>query len=168
MVHYSFDNGETWDDVTPASGSNVNAIDFHDARSGHIVDGNKTVLATDDGSSWERIGIANANANFYGVDSDGEADVTVAGGGGVVWNWDGSRWRPGDTGDATLRDVEVDGTPGITVGSGGTVFRRSATDWQQEATPTGQNLTAVLRGADSGSSPDIAVGAGGTVIETTE
>lgn len=164
-MYYSFDNGETWDQATPASGSNINAVDFYDARSGHIVDGNKTVLATNDGASWERIGIADANNNFYGVDSDSASDVTVSGGGGTVWNWDGSQWCREDTGDAALRDIEVDDTRGLTVGGGGKVFRRNSTGWQQEAAPPDQNLKAVLRGTDFGYPYDIATGAGGTVIE---
>jgi hypothetical protein len=164
-MYYSFDNGETFDDVTPGSGSNINAVDFYDERSGHIVDGNKTAFYTNDGASWDRFGIANANTNFYGVDSDSATDVTVAAGGGVVWNWNGSQWRREDTGDASLQDIEVESVPGLTVGGGGKVFRRDNTGWHQEDTPTGQNLKAVLRGADFAYPYDIAVGAGGTVIE---
>ena len=72
-MYYSFENGasQTWDDVTPGSGSNINAVDFFDDRKGHIVDGNKTVFRTDDGETWDRIGLADANVNFYGVDSAG-------------------------------------------------------------------------------------------------
>jgi hypothetical protein len=159
-VYYSFDGGETFDEVTPASGSSINAIDFYDDRSGHIVDGNKTVLATNDGATWDKLGIADANVNFYGVDSDADDDVAVSGGGGMVWNWNGSQWRSEDTGDAGLRDVEVEGTPGLAVGGGGKVYRRDAKGWSQEATPIGDNLKAVLRG-----DVEVAVGAGGTVIE---
>ena len=157
-VYYSFDGGETFDDVTPASGSSINAIDFYDDRSGHIVDGNKTVLATNDGATWDKLGIADANVNLYAVDSDADDDVAVSGGGGMVWNWNGSQWRSEDTGDAGLRDVEVEGTPGLAVGGGGKVYRRDAKGWSQEATPIGDNLKAVLR-------VEVAVGAGGTVIE---
>lgn len=162
-IYYSFENGEpgTWDAVTPGSGSNVNAIDFHGPRSGHAVDGNKTVFVTDDGSTWETVGIADANYNFYGVDSDAADDVTVAGGGGTVYHWDGSQWVREDTGDASLRDVELAGERGLTVGSGGAVYRRDADGWTQEATPTGSNLRAVLD-ADG---LEVAVGSSGTVVE---
>ncbi|PSQ53323.1 hypothetical protein BRD20_03875 [Halobacteriales archaeon SW_8_65_20] len=159
-IYYSFDDGETFEDVTPASGSNVNAVDFHDDRAGHIVDGNETVLYTEDGATWNTLGIADANVNFYGVDSDGFDDVTVSGGGGVVWNWDGSEWRAEDTGDAGLRDIEVTDSSGLTVGGGGKMYRRGPEGWIQEPTPTGSNLKAVLRG-----DIEVAVGAGGTVIE---
>jgi hypothetical protein len=163
-IYYSFENGEqgTWEDVTPASGSNINAVDFYDDRQGHIVDGNKTVLHTQDGSTWDKIGLADANVNFYGVDSDGADDVWVSGGGGMIFHWDGVEWTPADTGDAGLRDIRVTGDDdaGLTVGGGGKVYARSGGELTQESTPTGQNLKAVVR-----ASPAIAVGAAGTVIE---
>jgi streptogramin lyase len=159
-IHYSFENGETgtWDSVTPGSGSEINAIDFHDSKSGHAVDGNQTVFVTGDGTSWDELGIADANYNLYGVDSDAADDVTVSGGGGTVYAWNGSEWTRADTGDAGLRDVEVDGD-GLTVGGGGAVFRLDG-EWTGESTPTGANLKAVVQ-AD----PAVAVGASGTVIE---
>jgi hypothetical protein len=163
-VYYSFEKGATgtWDSVTPGSGSNINAIDFYDPRKGHAVDGNQTVFSTGDGTRWEKMGIENADYNFYGVDSDGADEVTVSGGGGSVYNWNGSEWIREDTGDADLRDVEADGTPGLTVGGGGVVYRRSDTGWYQESSPTGENLKAVTQ---VGMRPEIAVGAGGTVLE---
>ena len=65
-IYYSFEDGETgtWNAVTPGSGANVNAIDFHGPRSGHSVDGNETVFVTDDSLTWEAVGIADANDNF--------------------------------------------------------------------------------------------------------
>ncbi|WP_199722688.1 hypothetical protein [Haloplanus aerogenes] len=157
------DDGEpgTWDAVTPGSDSNVNALDLHGPRSGHAVDGNKTVFVTDDGSTWKKVGIADANHNFYGVDSDATDDLTVVGGGGTAYHWNGSEWRREDTGDASLRDVERSGAHGLTVGGGGVVFRRDAGDWTQEATPTGSNLKAVV----DAEGVEIAVGAERTVIE---
>ncbi|MFB6305296.1 MAG: WD40/YVTN/BNR-like repeat-containing protein [Haloferacaceae archaeon] len=163
-MYYSFEDGEagTWDSVTPGSGSNLNAVDFYDDRKGHVVDGNKTVFHTQDGATWDAIGIADADVNFYGVDSDGADDVWVSGGGGTVFHWDGVEWTSADTGDASLRDVEVtdgDGA-GLTVGGGGKVYGYDGSEWVRESTPVGDNLKAVVRG-----SPDVAVGAGGTVIE---
>jgi len=160
-IYYSFDDGETgaWDSVTPGSGSNINALDFFGPRSGHAVDGNKTVFVTDDGSTYDKLGIADANNNFYGVDSDGDADVTVVGGGGTVFEWNGSEWIRTDLGDASLRDIEVTDDGSYTVGGGGAVFRREGGTWTQEATPVGDNLKAVADGPTP-----LAVGAGGTVI----
>ena len=163
-MYYSFENGRegTWEDVTPGGGSNINAVDFYGDRSGHIVDGNKSVFHTTDGETWNKIGLADANVNFYGVDSDGADDVWVSGGGGMIFHWDGAEWTPTDTGDAGLQDIDVDDgdTDGLTVGGGEKVYDLTLGSWEQEATPTGENLKAVVRG-----SPDIAVGAGGIVIE---
>jgi len=163
-LYYSFENGAagTWESVTPGSGSNLNAVDFYDDRGGHVVDGNKTVFHTGDGETWTKIGLADANVNFYGVDSDGADDVWVSGGGGMVFHWDGAEWTPADTGDASLRDVEVtDGDDdGLAVGGGGAVYDLTDGTWTREATPVGQNLKGVVRG-----SPDVAVGAGGTILE---
>ncbi|WEL20962.1 hypothetical protein [Halorhabdus sp. BNX81] len=161
-MYYSFENGEegSWEYVTPASGSNINAVDFYDEKSGHIVDGNKTVLHTQDGATWNKIGLADANVNFYGVDSDGPDDVWVSGGGGMVFHWDGVEWTPTDTGDAGLRDLEVADGEGLTVGGGGEVYDYDGSKWTADATPTGQNLKALVQG-----DPPIAVGAGGTIVE---
>jgi len=163
-MYFSFENGAegTWEYVTPGSGSTINAVDFFGARTGHIVDGNKTVFETDDGETWNKIGLADANVNFYGVDADGGDDVWVAGGGGMIFYWNGTEWTSTDTGDAGLQDIEVTGddSDGLAVGGGGKVYDLSDSAWTQQATPTGENLQAVVRGT-----PDIAVGAGGTVIE---
>lgn len=163
-IYYSFENGKsgTWNSTTPGSGAAINAVDVYDTRKGHAIDGNRTVFVTQDGETWDKRGIENADNTFFGVDSDGADDVTVAAGGGTVWNWDGSQWNREDTGDATLRDVDVSGTPGLTVGDGGNVFRRDETGWQQESTPTEENLEGVTTLSND---PEIAVGGGGTAIE---
>lgn len=163
-VFFSFDNGksQTWDSVKPGSGSSLQAIDFHGNKSGHVVDTNQKVFETDDGETWDAIGIGDAGVNFYGTDSDAANDVWVSGGNGKVFQWNGNQWMPNDLGDASLRDIEVtDGdTAGLTVGSGGNIFKLDGSSWQQQQTPTGSNLKAVVRG-----NPDIAVGASGTILE---
>jgi len=161
-IYYSFDNGRTgtWDQVTPGSGSEVNGIDFHGPRSGHAVDGNQTVFETSDGGVYEKLGIADANVNLYGVDSDAPDEVYVAGGNGTVYDWNGAEWTPTDLGDADLADIEVEGDAGLTVGGGGAVFGYDGSAWRQETTPTGANLAAVARGPT-----DLVVGASGTVLE---
>jgi len=159
-VYYSFDDGETWSAATPGSGSAINAVDFHGPVSGHVVDGNKTVFATTDGTTWEQVGIPDAGQNFYGVDGDAGDDVAVAGGGGTVYDYDGVEWEPQPAAGTGLRDVEAEDAAALAVGGSGGVFRRDADGWTAESTPTGENLKAVLFGG-----LEAAVGAGGTVIE---
>jgi len=161
-IYSSAANGATgtWDQATPGSGAAVQAIDFHGPTSGHAVDGNQTVFETSDGGVYEKIGIENANVNFYAVDSDGADSVHVAGGGGMVHDWDGAEWTPTDLGDASLRDIELADDSGYVVGGGGVLFGLDDGKWSQASTPTGANLNSVRRGET-----DIAVGAAGTVIE---
>lgn len=163
-AYYSFGDGDsgTWNSVTPGNGSELRAIDFFGPRSGALVDANQTVFNTSDGSTWSRIGIADANVSFYGVDADASDDAWVVGGGGTVYQWNGSQWSPNSIGEPTLRDIEVSGADdsGLAVGGSGAVFSHDGTEWTREDTPTGQNLQAVVRGDLS-----IAVGADGTVLE---
>ncbi|PSP94196.1 hypothetical protein BRC91_06760, partial [Halobacteriales archaeon QS_4_62_28] len=65
-----------------------------------------------------------------------------------------------DTGDADLRDIEVENGSGYTVGGGGKVYALSDGVWTEEQTPTGGNLSAVALG-----STDISVGASGVILE---
>jgi len=166
-VFYSFDNGksQTWTSVTPGSGSALKAIDFFNKKAGNLVDTNQKVFETDDGETWDAIGIGDAGVNFYGADSDAADDVWVSGGNGKVFNWNGNQWMPNDLGDASLRDIEVtDGdNAGLTVGGGGKIFKFDGNSWNQQQTPTGANLKAVVLG--NSNRPDIAVGASGTILE---
>jgi len=160
-VYRSFENGATgtWDSVTPGSGSAIQGVDFFGPRAGTVVDGNQSVFRTDDGETWDRVGVADADSSFYGVDADGPGDAWVAAGGGTILRRDGAAWRTTSTGDAALRDVEAEDGAGLAVGAGGAVYAYDGS-WTREQTPTGANLTAVVRG-----SPDVAVGASGTVLE---
>ena len=159
IVSYSFENGQSgkWNSVQVGQGDALTGIDFYDAKSGHVVNTNGSAFDTTDGSSYDRIGVPDANESFYGLDSDGATDVRVAAGGGVVYRYDGE-WSSTTIANATLRDIEVDGEDGYAVGESGRVFRYDG-DWSEESTETGQNLRAVDRG-----SPNVAVGDSSTVI----
>lgn len=159
-VLYSHDNGKTWSDVTPGSGSTIPAIDFRDDRKGHLCDTNGSVFATEDGETWEKIGIEDANVNYYGLESDGSDDVTIVGGNGIVREYDGASWGEENLGDKTLNGVYTTGTDvGAAVGDDGVVFEDPGT-WTQAETPTDENLKNVTY-----SDVTAAVGASGTIIE---
>ena len=160
MISYSFENGQSgeWNSVQVGQGYALSGIDFHEARAGHVVNTNGNAFATDDGTTYEKIGVADSNVSFYGVDSDGPADVWVAGGGGVVYHYDGA-WRKTVLGDPTLRDIEIDNRGGYTVGQSGRVFEYKGNSWREETTETGQNLRAIATGR-----PNVAVGDSSTVI----
>jgi hypothetical protein len=174
IVHYSFDNGQTWDYLKPGSGSTIPAIDFYDTMAGHVSDTNQTVIETTDGETWNKVGIDNVDENLYGLDSDGPEDVWVCGNRGMIFSYDGS-WSTTTVGDVVLRDIGVlaDDSDGYTVGSDGRVFRRQTGGWTEESTPTDEDLKGVVLDTPDSFDPgilndyfaDIAVGANGTVIE---
>jgi hypothetical protein len=168
-VYYSFENGATgtWNGVSVGQGAGIRAIDFHDARAGHLVNGNANVFATDDGSTWNGIGIADADVSLYGVDSNAADDVWVAAGAGTVYHYspdaEGTpQWVPETVGEPGLRDIEVTDGDGYAVGNSGAAFDLADGEWSRDETPTGQGLAAVVDQPDN----DIAVGASGTIVAT--
>ena len=159
IVSYSFDNGrsETWESVQIGQGNGLPGIDFYDVRSGHVLNTNASVFETTDGSTYERIGVPDADNSLYGIDSDGSNDVWAVGGGGTVQRYTG-RWERTDLGNLTLRDVDVEDGAGYTVGESGRVFEFTGT-WEEDTTETEQNLRGLALGA-----PNVAVGDSGTAI----
>ena len=159
-ISYSFNNGRsgTWDFVGVGQGDGFPAIDFYDERSGHVLNTNASVFETDDGTTYERIGIPDTDNSLYGIDSDGSDDVWAVGGGGSVWRYNGA-WRRTNLGNLALRDVEIEDESGYTVGESGRVFEYAAGSWNEDTTDTGQNLKGLVLG-----SPNVAVGASGIAI----
>jgi hypothetical protein len=169
QVYYSFENGATgtWNSVSVGQGAAIQAIDFHGVRAGHLVNGNANVFATDDGTTWNRIGIADADVSLYGVDSNASDEVWVAAGSGVVYTYatdgDGTpAWHRTKVGEPGQRDIEMSDGDGYSVGTAGSVFELSNGLWNNDETPTEQGLEGVVDQSDN----DIAVGASGTIIET--
>jgi len=167
-VHYSFENGATgtWNYVAVGQGAGIRAIDFHDVKAGHLVNGNANVFYTGDGTTWNKTGIADADVSLYGVDSNAKDDVWVAAGSGTVYHYtpdaEGTpKWFSTKVGEAGLRDIEVDDGDGYAVGNAGAVFDRENGSWSSDTTPNGQGLKAVVDQTN-----DIAVGASGTIIAT--
>jgi hypothetical protein len=160
-IYSSFDNGAegTWDNTTPGSGSAIQAIDFFGPRSGHAIDSNQTVFVTDDGGTYDKIGLADADVSLYGLDSDAFDDIWIAGGNGTVFEYVDTQWVSASTNDTQLQDIAVDRS-GVAVGGGGDIYVYDGQRWVSSPTPVGANLQAVLQG-----SVDIAVGAGGAILE---
>lgn len=157
-VYNSFENGATgtWNEVTPGSGAAIRAIDVHGPRAGHLIDGNQKVFVTDDGGTWNRIGVEDADYGFYGVTSAAADTVRVVGSGGTVLDYVDADWVRTDAGDAQLQAI-ADTT--LAVGEGGVVVREDDGVWATESTPTGANLRDAVLG------PDIAVGDSGVLLE---
>ena len=169
---YNFDDGAEgkWNDVTPGSGSNINGASMYGTRMGHIVDGNADSFMTTDGTSFNKIGIPDADSTPYDVDSNGETAVWVSGDSGFVYRYDGANWnstKVPPTADATLTVISIrsDNNDGYTAGASGKVFRlvegSGAGTWKEEETPTQSNLKDLAFNSHTA----VAVGASGTIIE---
>ena len=81
------------------------------------------IFRTNDGETWEKVGIADTNDNVYGVDADGFDDVWVSGGGAVYDLTDGT-WDRETTPTGQNLTAVVRGSPDIAVGAGGAMIER--------------------------------------------
>ncbi|WP_339102283.1 hypothetical protein [Haloterrigena salinisoli] len=151
--------------LKPGGGSTIPGIDFHAREAGHVCTTSQFVGETaDGGETWERIGIDFAGGAFFDLASQGQRDVNVAAGSGIVYRYDGFRWTPHVVDDKrrAIRAVDRDGTDGLAAGDGGTIYeRRSAGQWRRHET----DVESKLDGVAMGSSYDVAVGDGGTILE---
>ncbi|WP_323171154.1 hypothetical protein [Natrialba sp. PRR66] len=149
----------------PGGGSTIPAIDCHSRDAGHVCSTSQFVAETvDGGETWEQIGIDFAGGAFFDLASQGEQDVNVAAGSGIVYRYDGFRWTPHVVDDArrAVRAIDRDGADGLAAGDGGALYeRQSAGQWRQYET----ELESKLEGVATGSSYDVAVGDGGTILE---
>jgi len=162
-VFYSLDDGAegSWEYASPTSGTAIVALDMHGETAGHLVDADGSVYQTTDGQSWSRIGIADADVDLRGLDSDGLDDVWVVGNAGTVYHYDGTEWTTATAGTPDLVDVEVASTgEAMAAAADGSVYHRADGSWHADSTETERALHGVALG-----SPNAAVGAGGTALE---
>lgn len=154
----------SYGDVTkPAGGSTIAAL-AADGSSLYAADTSGTVLERVDGS-WHRIGIENAEVNFFDLSAAG-GSLLVAGGDGRLYRYDRPcrNWTPVAVGEATVHGLarpagSDDGA--VAVGAGGTIHERTPDrGWCRLDSPVEADLLAVACGTT-----DVAVGADGTIIE---
>ena len=149
-----------WGGVTkPGGGSTITALDYGDAC--YAVDTSGNVF-TEAGDGWERIGIRNAQVNFFDVSAT-EDTVLVAGGGGLVYRYDRrcENWTPIQAGTGALHSVAHTREATVAASASGHIFERRADDgWVQIASPVENDLLSIALGKRS-----VAVGAGGTIVE---
>ena len=148
-------------DVTkPGSGSTIAAL-ASDSESCYAADTSGNVFErADDG--WQRIGVENAEVNFFDLAADGS--LLVAGGDGTLYRYDRRcrNWTPVAVGAATVYGIArtSDGSA-VAVGASGTVHERTPDrGWTRRESPVEADLHAVSSGTI-----DVAVGAEGTIIE---
>jgi photosystem II stability/assembly factor-like uncharacterized protein len=160
-VQISSDDGGSWTDVTPGSGSSIEGIDFYDTESGVAVDTNQAVWeTTDGGSTWSKIGISDTSENFHDVDANAAYDIWVAASGGKVYHFDGGSWTETVVdGTDSLNAIEIEDGAGHAVGDQGDIYHYDGS-WTEETTQSES-----MRGTEIGSKA-YAVGDNGTILET--
>ena len=158
-------DGTTWrDPVKPASGSSALAVAFPDRGTGYVCDTSGTVAETvDAGEQWRRIGVDGAGVDLHDVAPWGADAVTVAGGNGVVFEYDGLSWSSRSTGGGDVHAVARTRRDGLAADASGDVYELTRRGWTSSGTPTETPLHGVV--LDIADAPAVAVGAGGTVLE---
>jgi hypothetical protein len=158
--------GQTeWRDVVkPGSGSSALAVEFLNRGTGYVCDTSGNVFQTvNAGGEWRRIGIDGAGVNFHDVAPRGANDVTIGGGNGGIFQYDGFSWSSRSTGGGDVHAVARGKHDGLAADASGDVFEFTRQGWQPAGSPTDAPLhDVVLGGVDL---PDVAVGAGGTILE---
>lgn len=169
-------DGVSWTEPTkPGGGSSMKGCSLVSPEVGHAVDTNSKVYRTEDGGqSWSVIGISGGSIGLYGVAAGGTAagldseattsadDLSVAGGDGSVYQYNGAVWTKNWASDAGLLAIDRLADRGVAVGAGGRIYRRGLSGWRAEDSPASTKLNAVALGK---SGPDVAVGNNGTVLE---
>ncbi|WP_188977990.1 hypothetical protein [Halocalculus aciditolerans] len=157
--------GPEWGEpVKPHSGSTIPAMDAGPDGTWYAVDTSGNVFA-DDGGGWERIGVRNAQKDFYDIYAD-ESGILVAAEEGVIYRYEptAENWTPIKVGSENLMDIARTPDEVLTAGGAGTVFSRyRGGEWRRAETATEHNLWAVAVG-----DTDVAVGESGAIIERTD
>ncbi|MFB6220170.1 MAG: twin-arginine translocation signal domain-containing protein [Halolamina sp.] len=160
------DGSIAWGDVVkPGGGASMKGAAHYGANSFVCCDTNAKVYeSTDDGNTWETIGVDGGEVGFYGAAAVASDDMNVCGGGGIMYRYDGNIWTARKIGSNTIKSVDRVSEAGLACGGSGNVFRRQTIgSWEKVDTPTGANLEGTILGGEL--YPDVAVGASGTIVE---
>lgn len=155
-----------WGDVTePGSGSSVTDIDLTPLAYGYVVDTDGGVFESRDGGvSWSRIGIENAAVDFGAVAATDSGHVTVAGGNGVLYRYNGVGWSRTTLGEQPIVALARDRDDALAVSSSGTIYEPGFDGWTElTRLEAGNELLAVALG--TARTPQLVVGESGTVFE---
>lgn len=154
----------TWGTASkPGGGSSIKGADTLDASTGYFSDTNAKVYeTTDSGDSYDTIGIDGGSVGLYGVGAVSRDDISVAGGDGSIFRYNGAVWTKLAVSSKEFNGIERDGENGLVVGGSGRIYRRTWNGWEREETNNGNTLNSVTIGT---SRPDVAVGSSGTILE---
>ncbi|QRV15733.1 hypothetical protein JMJ58_02180 [Haloterrigena salifodinae] len=155
-----------WGEVTkPGSGSSVTDVDLTPLAYGYVVDTDGGVFESRDGGvSWSRIGLEGAGVDFAAVAATDSGHVSVAGGNGVVYTYNGVDWSRTTLGEQPIAALARDRDTALAVSSAGVVYERGFDGWTELADlQPGNELRSVALG--TARSPQLVVGESGTVYE---
>ncbi|WP_254528359.1 WD40/YVTN/BNR-like repeat-containing protein [Natrinema gelatinilyticum] len=155
-----------WGDVSkPGSGSSVTDVDLTSLAYGYIVDTDGGVFESRDGGvTWTQIGIEGAGVDFAAVAATDTGHVTVAGGNGAVYGYNGVNWSRATLSEQPIAALARNRDTALAVSSAGTIYERSFDGWEPlDRLRPGNELHAVALG--TARSPQLVVGESGTVLE---
>lgn len=157
----------SWDPaVKPGNGSTIRGVTFLDTQTGYVCDGNAKVYeTTDGGDTWTDIGIDGGGVTLYDVAAVSPDDITVVGGSGKLFRYNGAVWTTTKLGGNSRYSVDRLADRGVAVGGGAQVFERELSGWEKT---TDDSSDVGLQGTLITSDPDVpkvAVGGNGVILE---
>ncbi|WP_238532905.1 WD40/YVTN/BNR-like repeat-containing protein [Halalkalicoccus jeotgali] len=153
----------TWDEPqTPGDGSDITSVVFTD-EAGFLCDTNAGVYeTTDDGDTWDRIGIEEAGPDFTDIAPARRDAISVSCDDGTVFRYDGTNWTNRYIGEEALCAIDRNTDTGLLCGEDGAIYEQQQGRWERQPTPIEETLHGIAIGTEY---PSVAVGEDGTIIE---
>jgi hypothetical protein len=160
---YSSANGISWTALTSNVATNLNAVQYVDARFVAVGD-TGLVLVSSDSVTWTPITLT--SNNLYALTVNGSRIVTVGANGVILTSGDGLAWAPQNSGTSKdLYGIVFGNGLYVAVGAEGTVLTSAdGVTWQTQAPQTSLNLKSIAYGAGR----FVAVGASGALVTSTD
>ncbi|MBX0303274.1 hypothetical protein [Haloarcula salinisoli] len=158
--------GMEWESAAVFNGGNtIYGGSLVDETTGYCCDSTGTVYETvDGGSTWTNIGIRRTNKPMYDIDAVATDTVTAVGGGGRIFEYDGTEWSKYKPGSSDVRGVDRTTDDQVAVGVGGRLYTRSSDGWSVTNFDSSKTLRGVALDT-TGSYPDAVGGNGGQIFE---
>ncbi|WP_323171145.1 hypothetical protein [Natrialba sp. PRR66] len=151
--------------IEPGTGSSVTDVDITPLSYVYTVDTDGGAFESrDGGDTWTRIGIDAAAVDFDAVAAVDSGAVSVAGGDGTVWNYNGVGWSRASLAETAITALVRNRYDALAIASSGDLFERDFDGWTTQTTLPAQNdPLAIALGTSR--APELVVGESGMVIE---